>query len=53
VLDKSLFEVPAGYRRAVPRLIGGFDMTKPDTVVNRGAAYWRDLVTLAGDLFRL
>jgi hypothetical protein len=39
ILDKSLFDVPAGYRPALPRLIGCFDMTKPDTVANRLAAY--------------
>jgi hypothetical protein len=52
VLDKSLFDVPAGYRPALPRLIGRFDMTKPDTVANRLAAYWQDVTTLAGDFFR-
>jgi hypothetical protein len=52
VLDKSLFDVPAGYRPALPRLIGRFDMTKPDTVANRLAAYWQDLTTLARDFFR-
>jgi hypothetical protein len=41
ILDKSLFEVPAGYRPALPRLIGRFDMTTPDTVVNRLAATGR------------
>lgn len=38
VLDKSLFDVPAGYRPAVPHLIGRFDITKPDTVASRLAA---------------
>jgi hypothetical protein len=52
VLDKSLFDVPAGYRPALPRLIGRFDMTKPDTVANRVAAYWQDVTTLARDFFR-
>jgi hypothetical protein len=52
VLDKSLFDVPAGYRPALPRLVGRFDMTKPDTVANRLAAYWQDLTTLARDFFR-
>ena len=51
VLDKSLFDVPAGYRPALPHLIGRFDMTKPDTVPNRIAAYWQDVTTLAGDFF--
>jgi hypothetical protein len=52
VLDKSLFDVPAGYRPALPRLIGRFDMTKPDTVANRLAACWQDVTTLARDFFR-
>jgi hypothetical protein len=52
VLDKSLFDVPAGYRPALPRLIGRVDMTKSDTVANRLAAYWQDVTTLARDLFR-
>jgi hypothetical protein len=51
-LDRSLFDVPAGYRPALPRLIGRIDMTKPDTVANRLAAYWQDLTTLARDFFR-
>jgi hypothetical protein len=52
VLDRSLFDVPAGYRPALPRLIGRFDMTKPDTVANRIAAYWQDVTALARDFFR-
>ena len=52
VLDKSLFDVPAGYRPALPLLIGRFDMTKPDTVANRLAAYWQDVTTLARDFFQ-
>lgn len=52
VLDQSLFDVPAGYRPALPRLIGGFDMTKPDTIANRVAAYWQDVTGLARNVFR-
>jgi hypothetical protein len=52
VLDTSLFDVPAGYRPALPRLIGRFDMTKPDTVANRLAAYRQDVTTMARDFFR-
>jgi hypothetical protein len=51
VLDKSLFDVPAGYRPAVPRLFGGFDITKPDTVANRIAAYWQDVTTSVRNVF--
>jgi len=52
VLDRSLFDVPRGYRPALPHLIGGFDMTKPDTVANRVVAYWEDVTTLARGFFR-
>jgi hypothetical protein len=52
ILDKSLFDVPAGYRPAVPHLIGRVDMTKPDTVANRLAAYWDDVTTVARGFFR-
>jgi hypothetical protein len=52
VLDKSIFDVPPGYRAALPRLIGRVDMTKPDTVANRLAAYWEDVTTLARDFLR-
>jgi hypothetical protein len=52
VLDKSLFDVPAGYRPALPRLVGRFDMTKPDTVANRLAGYWEDVTALSRDFFR-
>jgi len=51
VLEKSLFEVPAGYRPALPRLISRFDMTKSDTIANRLAAYWEDVTTLARSFF--
>jgi hypothetical protein len=52
VLDKSLFDVPAGYRPALPRLNGRVDMTKPDTVANRLAAYWDDVTTVVRGFFR-
>jgi hypothetical protein len=34
-LDAALFEVPRGYRPALPLGHGEFDLEKPDTVVNR------------------
>ena len=52
VLDRSLFDVPAGYRPALPRLVGGFDMTRPDTIANRVAVYWEDVTRLARDFLR-
>jgi len=51
-LEKSLFDVPAGYRPALPRLIGRFDITRPDTLANRLTACWQDVTTLARDFFR-
>lgn len=52
ILDKSQFDVPAGYRPAVPHLIGRVDMMKPDTVANRLAAYWDDVATVARGFLR-
>jgi hypothetical protein len=42
-LDTILFTVPAGYRPALPNLFGGYDLTKPDTVMNRLQSYWDGL----------
>ena len=42
-LDEALFDVPAGYQPALPRLLGGFDLNKADTLGNRFADY-RDFV---------
>lgn len=39
-LAPTLFDVPEGYRPALPRAAGGFDLTKPDTWGNRLADYW-------------
>ena len=39
-LDAALFAVPADYRPALPNLFGGYDLTKPDTVMNRLHSYW-------------
>jgi hypothetical protein len=52
VLDNSLFDVPKGYRPALPRLVGRVDMTKPDTVANRLAGYWEDVTTLGRDFLQ-
>jgi hypothetical protein len=51
-LDASRFTVPAGYRPALPRLTGGFDMTRPDTLPNRLQSYWQELTSWAQDVFR-
>jgi hypothetical protein len=42
-LDAALFTVPTGYRPALPNLFGGYDLTKPDTVMNRLQSYWDGL----------
>jgi hypothetical protein len=52
VLDPSRFTVPAGYRPALPRLGGGFDMTRPDTLTNRLQSYWEGLTSWAQYVFR-
>jgi hypothetical protein len=51
-LDAALFDVPADFRPALPMLSGGFDLTRPDTLVNRVESYWRELVRRANQLFR-
>jgi hypothetical protein len=42
-LDAALFTVPTGYRPALPNLFGGYDLTKPDTVMDRLQSYWHGL----------
>jgi hypothetical protein len=39
-LDAALFTVPAEYRPALPIPFGGYDLSKPDTVINRLHSYW-------------
>jgi len=50
-LDSSLFSEPDGYRPALPRVTGGFDLSKPDTLRNRVVNYWEALVSWTGSLF--
>lgn len=38
-LDPALFEVPAGYRPALPLPWGGHDPERPDTILNRARSY--------------
>ena len=47
-LDAALFTISAEYRPALPDLFGGYDLTKPDTVMNRLHSYW-DGVTAWAD----
>jgi len=51
-LDGALFTVPAEYRPALPILFGGYDLTKPDTVVNRLHSYWDGVRAWANGRFR-
>jgi hypothetical protein len=51
-LDAALFTVPPGYRPALPRLTGGFDMSKPDTMTNRLQSYWQELTSWAQSVLR-
>jgi hypothetical protein len=46
-VDHALFTVPPDYRAALPRLHGGFDLTKPDTFRNRLASYWEEVTSWA------
>ena len=51
-LDRSMFTVPTGYRPALPRFHGGFDMTKPDTLMNRLESYWEEVASWAQQVLR-
>ena len=51
-LDTALFELPSGYRPALPRVNGGHDLTKPDTVANRLQSYWDELALWVGAVLR-
>lgn len=51
-LDPSLFELPAGYRRALRTARGGSDLTKPETVSNRVHRHLRDFTDQVRGLFR-
>lgn len=50
-LDVTLFDVPSGYQAAMPRMWGGFDLTKPDTFGNRFADYWDSVGSWARGVF--
>jgi hypothetical protein len=39
-IPASAFEIPDGYRAALPLPGGGYDLARADTVRNRVAAYW-------------
>jgi hypothetical protein len=51
-LNPSIFELPAGYRRALQTGNGGADLTKPDTISNRAQYYWTRLTFWVRVLFR-
>jgi hypothetical protein len=51
-LDSSLFDIPRDYRPALPRVRGGYDMTKPDTLANRLQEYWDEITMVARTIFR-
>lgn len=40
-IPSTAFDVPGGYRLALALPGGGADLTQPDTIPNRVAAYWR------------
>lgn len=51
-LDSALFDVPAGYRRALPRWSGDFDLTRPDTLANRFCLLWESASDLVHRFWR-
>jgi len=51
-LNPSLFDLPAGYRRALQTGNGGADLTKPDTISNRAQYYWSEITLWLHYLFR-
>jgi hypothetical protein len=50
-LDRSMFAIPESYRPALPRLGGGFDLARTDTIANRLREYWEELASWAHDLW--
>jgi hypothetical protein len=51
-LESSLFDIPRDYRPAMPRVRGGYDITKPDTLANRLRDYWDEITLVARTIFR-
>jgi hypothetical protein len=51
-LDPALFEIPRTYQRALATFYGGYDPTKPDTLSNRVALYWAELVRWTESMWR-
>jgi len=51
-LDAALFDVPTGYQAALPSPYGGYDLSKPDTFLNRVQSYGEFLTAWAENLFR-
>jgi hypothetical protein len=51
-LHSSLFDIPRDYRPALPRVRGGYDMTKPDSVANRLQDYWDEITLVARTISR-
>jgi hypothetical protein len=50
-LDSSLFDVPRDYRPALPRVRGGYDMAKPDTLATRLQEYWDEITLVVRTIF--
>jgi hypothetical protein len=51
-IDPVVFTVPTDYRRALPMLFGGHDLSKPDTLMNRLRVYSEELTSRISHLFR-
>jgi len=51
-IDPAVFEVPDGYRPALRLWGGGFDITRPDTLVNRALLVWEQASGFARRLWQ-
>lgn len=51
-LNTAQFEVPKDYKPALPFFSGGYDLTKPDTLLNRLSSAWDGIVDWAAKLIK-
>lgn len=51
-IPRSAFEVPDGYRPALPLPGGGYDLTRPDTIVNRVTVWWNTASSWVASFWR-
>jgi hypothetical protein len=46
-----MFAMPENYRPALPRLHGGFDLARTDTIANRLRECWEEIASWAHDFW--